>query len=142
MPCFGCWLWDRVEVTFEPEELFIERTNMCCTNRKRLPYGELGGVDKNENCCGCVGIGGEGSPVGSISPGWGGEYALVEEVVGLLKERQRSRGDTGQIKRAEENQAKLSVLEAKLDAIMAHLQIQPPPSIEMSKEVSNPAFER
>ena len=91
---------------------------------------------------GCVGIGGEGSPVGSISPGWGGEYALVEEVIALLKERQRSRGDTGQIKRAEENQAKLSVLEAKLDAIMAHLQIQPPPSIEMSKEVSNPAFER
>ena len=35
----------------------------------------------------------------------------------------KSRGDTGQIKRAEENLKEIRHLHAKIDAVMAHLQI-------------------
>ena len=44
----------------------------------------------------------------------------------------KSRGDTGQIKRAEENlqeirvlHAKMATMDAKMDAVMAHLQVPP-----------------
>ena len=37
----------------------------------------------------------------------------------------RARGDTGQIRRAEENMRKLNHLHAKVDAVMRHLKIPP-----------------
>lgn len=37
----------------------------------------------------------------------------------------KARGDTGQIKRAEENLSQVLHLHAKIDAVMAHLQIPP-----------------
>lgn len=37
----------------------------------------------------------------------------------------KNRGDTGQIKRAEENLKEIKHLHAKIDAVMAHLQIAP-----------------
>ena len=56
-------------------------------------------------------------------PGWGYEEALVAEVVGRLKARQRLRGDTGQIIRAEHNAEMLQELNEKLDCIVRHLKI-------------------
>lgn len=38
-------------------------------------------------------------------------------------ERMKARGDTGQIKRAEENLEQIKYLHAKMDAVMTHLQV-------------------
>ena len=55
-------------------------------------------------------------------------------VVAELKARMKARGDTGNIKRAEQTidmvaqlQVSVNSLTAKMDAIMAHLNIAPPP---------------
>ena len=58
-----------------------------------------------------------------IFPGWGNEQALVAEVVGRLKARQRLRGDTGQIRRSEHDAIILQEINNKLDCIICHLYI-------------------
>jgi hypothetical protein len=59
---------------------------------------------------------------------------LVEEIVKELKVRMKARGDTGQIKRAEQLLGEIQILkaqakntDAKLDAILKHLNISAPP---------------
>ena len=59
---------------------------------------------------------------------------LVEEIVKELKTRMKARGDTGQIKRAEQLLGEIQILkaqaqntDAKLDAILKHLNIEAPP---------------
>ena len=82
-------------------------------------YGELGSVEETRCCCGWVGL-----YLGRIIfPGWGHEQALVAEVVGRLKARQRLRGDTGQIRRSEHNAIMLQEINNKLDCIICHLNI-------------------
>lgn len=118
-------------LVLEPEEAVMTRKTMCDTTVQRRPYGELGSVDKGTafGCCTSVTSG-----LGPISPGWGCEEALVDELVEELKARMKTRGDTGQIKRAEQQldaitqvQLDIKQLNTKLDVIMAHLQIKSPP---------------
>ena len=59
---------------------------------------------------------------------------LVAEIVKELKTRMKARGDTGQIKRAEQLLGEIQILkaqakntDAKLDAILKHLNIEAPP---------------
>ncbi|CAM9525866.1 unnamed protein product [Sphacelaria rigidula] len=96
-----------------------------------MPYGELGNVHEMNVCC-CVAFssnlskgsgGGEGSS--AIIPGNCCEKTLVNEIVRELKARMKNRGDTGQIRRAEENARQLKHLHAKMDAVMTHLNIPP-----------------
>lgn len=47
-------------------------------------------------------------------------------------DRMKSRGDTGQIRRAEENLKEIRHLHAKVDAVMAHLQI---PAVQAPMEM-------
>jgi hypothetical protein len=61
---------------------------------------------------------------------------LVEEIVKELKTRMKARGDTGQIKRAEQLLGEIQILkaqaqstDAKLDAILKHLNIEAPPAV-------------
>lgn len=60
---------------------------------------------------------------------------LVDEIVKELKSRMKARGDTGQIKRAEQLLGEIQILkvqaqntDAKLDAILKHLNIDAPPA--------------
>lgn len=89
----------------------------------KRPYGELGSVAR-ANCCCCVSF---HSSFGDICPGSGCSADLVDEIVDELKARQRGRGDTAQIRRQEETLERLDNVEAKLDAIMSHLNIAAPP---------------
>lgn len=75
---------------------------------------------KGNFCC-CVSV---ASSFGEISPGCGCDEALVTEIVEELKVRQRGRGDTAQIKRAEQTLERLDHIEAKLDKIMEHMKIE------------------
>ena len=59
---------------------------------------------------------------------------LVAEIVKELKTRMKARGDTGQIKRAEQLLGEIQILkaqaqntDAKLNAILKHLNIEAPP---------------
>ncbi len=66
------------------------------------------------------------SSFGEICPGCGCSTELVDDVVEDLKKRQRGRGDTAQIKRAEQTIERLEVLEGKIDLILNHLSIETP----------------
>ena len=66
------------------------------------------------------------SSFGEICPGWGCSAGLVEDLVEDLKKRQRGRGDTAQIKRAEQTIERLDNLESKIDLILNHLNIEAP----------------
>ena len=109
----------------------------CVDGTKRMPYGELGSVDTTTSCFCCVSFSSDLTPStaeggGGVSPGCGCEGALVSEIVGELKKRMKARGDTGNIVRAEQTLAKVTVLEGtverlegKIDAMMKHMGVSP-----------------
>jgi len=124
-------------LTLEPEEAVLTTTTCFSSTSKRMPYGELGSVEHTTafGCCHTftsnlnpTGDGGQPLP---IAPGCGCESELVEEIVSQLKARMKGRGDTGNIRRAEESLKLTKMLSAKVDAIMRHMQI-PTPSIAES----------
>ena len=139
---FALCVWPYVRnLVVSPEEVTLEDKSVCCTNKKRVPYGELGSVEIG-NCCGCAAFGG-GALGANFVPGWGGKHALVAEIVGTLKERQRARGDTAQIQKAEQTanrmsalEAKVSGVDAKLDALLAHLKVPLPTSAPAAQSMS------
>ena len=141
----SCCLWPyKRTLVLAPEEVTLEASSVCCHNKKRVPYGELGGVER-ANCCGCAAFGG-GALGDSIVPGCGCESVLVDEFVGTLKERRRARGDTAQIQRAEQAldrvaalEQRLSGVDAKLDALLAHLNVPPPPKAPAGAATAAPA---
>ena len=97
-------------------------STICGQSESKRPYGELGSVAKS-NCFCCVAV---TSSFGDISPGCGCDEATVDVVVEELKSRQRGRGDTAQIQRAEQVKERLNEMDEKLDLIMNHLNIPQP----------------
>ncbi|CAN0182722.1 unnamed protein product [Scytosiphon promiscuus] len=96
-------------LVLEDEEAVL--TQDCCIYNSVVhrPYGELGSVETVQACC-CVGFSsnlsessGEGGGKAPMIPGNCCETALVNEIVNELKMRMKTRGDTGNILRAEEN---------------------------------------
>ena len=123
----------------EPNEVQLVNKDCCSNQKKRLPYGELGNVSMSTSCGCCAAFNGGGlagtveGQEGAISPGCGCEKELVHTIVEELNKRQRARGDVAQIKRADEAAqnmkvlgAKVDMLDAKIDAILAHLKIPEP----------------
>ena len=136
-PCLMCFPGPtNHELTLAPEEVILTSSNTCTTAKRRLPYGELGGVDKVQNC-GCDAFG--GGSLGVLQPGWGGaeEAPLISEILATLKRRQQSRGDQGQIQRAEEANVRMQRLEAKLDAIIKHMNVSVPPFVPASAPIDH-----
>jgi hypothetical protein len=137
------------ELILEPEEaVLITKCIPCVNSTKRMPYGELGSVDKTESCGCCYSFSSNLSPAvgdapGGIAPGCGCEGALVEEIVTELKARMKSRGDTGNIQRAEQQLTQIAAcrndvasLSAKVDAILTHLGIQAAPTTQVIPQAS------
>jgi hypothetical protein len=91
-------------------------SNLCGKDVAKHPYGELGSVGRG-NCFCCVSA---DSAFGPISPGCGCDSEKVDDIVTVLKERVRARGDTAQIKRAEETLERLQEVDAKLVRSLAH----------------------
>jgi len=95
------------------------------------PYGELQAVEhlKCLGCCHCFQF-----AETKVSPQCFCAEDLVGEIVKELKKRMKARGDTGQIKRAEQLLGEIQILkaqaqntDAKLNAILKHLNISAPP---------------
>ena len=85
-------------------------SDLCGKHVSKRPYGELGSVDRSTCLC-CISV---DSAFGPISPGCGCDNATVDEIVMLLKDRMRLRGDTAQIQRAEQTLKRLDEVDAKL----------------------------
>eukprot|EP00640_Fibrocapsa_japonica_P007131 CAMPEP_0113938356 /NCGR_PEP_ID=MMETSP1339-20121228/4804_1 /TAXON_ID=94617 /ORGANISM="Fibrocapsa japonica" /LENGTH=159 /DNA_ID=CAMNT_0000941445 /DNA_START=47 /DNA_END=526 /DNA_ORIENTATION=+ /assembly_acc=CAM_ASM_000762 len=111
----------------QEEVRFLQKTP-CGTNDSKRPYGELGSVDKT-NCLCCHGLN-AGFSAEPIFPKFCGigEEEFVNTIVQDLKSRMRARGDTGQIKRAEQQiqmledlSSRVGNLESKIDAIIKHM---------------------
>lgn len=127
----------------ETEEAVLITKTCISDSNKRLPYGELGNVTHN-TACGCchnfeskLSPDGENGPV-PISPGFGCDAELVQEIVEQLKGRMKGRGDTGNIQRAEDALQIMSKLLSetgstgtKLDAVLAKLGIPAPAPASM-----------
>lgn len=176
--CLCCLVLCPETLVLETEEVEYKRVTPCSTDVKRLPYGQLGSVDKysarplpctdpsassalaqprnlwrvsrpsssarvllhRQTACGCcIAVDSNLTPgeANGISPGCGCQNALVAEIVEELKARQKARGDTGNIKRAEQTidlvtevKSDVAELTAKVDAIMRHLNIPVPQKIE------------
>ena len=107
-------------------------TTTCCTTQtQRRPYGELQAVEHLRclGCCHCFQF-----AETKVSPQCFCAEDLVAEIVKELKTRMKARGDTGQIKRAEQLLGEIQILkaqaqstDAKLNAILKHLNIEAPP---------------
>ena len=137
--CLCCLVLCPQTLTLEAEEVVYKVATPCDTKIKRMPYGQLGSVDKMTSCGCCIGVDSQltPGPEENIAPGCGCETALVEEIVAELKARMKARGDTGNIKRAEQTidmvaklQGDMSDLTAKVDLILAHLSIPAPEKME------------
>jgi len=122
----------------EPEEAVLVTTNCCSTVNQRRPYGELGSVDKL-TCFGCCAYFMYGP--NAVAPQCCCAGDLVEEIVTELKARMKARGDTGQIKRAEQLMGEVQILKAatqtldeKLDLVLKHLAISVPPPVAVTSE--------
>mmetsp|Transcript_15385 Transcript_15385/g.20169 ORF Transcript_15385/g.20169 Transcript_15385/m.20169 type:complete len:160 (-) Transcript_15385:180-659(-) len=104
-----------------PEEAHLVTQVPCGKEHKKLPYGELGSVDKVNFLC-CHSFNSSFTEQG-IAPGCCGigKQSFVDEIVTELKERMRARGDTGQIKRAEETVEMLKALTTRMDGIESKL---------------------
>ena len=75
------------------------------------------------------------STLGELCPGCGCEGEKVDNIVHELRMRMKGRGDTGNIQRAEEQLKQLKYLDAKVDLILEHLKITPPPKEEMERDI-------
>lgn len=125
----------------EPEEAVLKSKNLIAQAEKRMPYGELGSVQHITACGCCHSFGSNLSPKDehgrgqAISPGCGCEADLVAEIVEELKARMKGRGDTGNIKRAEDTLRLMRLMELKMDALMGKLQVAAPSQENMDRDM-------
>ena len=112
--CLCCLVLCPQTLDLEPEEVVYKVSSPCDTKVKRMPYGQLGSVDKATACGCCIGnihpaaccycvlcilklalchcrvaVDSNLTPGGeeTIQPGCGCQTALVEEIVAELKAR-------------------------------------------------------
>lgn len=108
-----------------------EFKNDCCYGfsqvNRRVPYGELAGIEK-EKCCwfsafkaGTLTSKSSHGEEVPFCPGTGFEDEYVNEIVEELKLRQYHRGDAAKMRILEKQIRDISRVEGKLDAIMDHL---------------------
>ena len=94
---------------------------MCCVNvplkavktdRMQFLPGRQGKMPECPPCVGCLLIEG-----GAVYEPW------VDHMVQVLNSKKVSRGNVGQMQKAEQQEARVEELHKKMDAIMAHLKI-------------------
>ena len=102
-------------------------TDCCTTSVQKRPYAQLGNVETSQDCCGTWSIktdGLSGPEGGGLAPGTAcSNKQLVEEIAAELQARKICRGNVGQIREAELMKQEVTLLHAKVDLILQHLQI-------------------
>ena len=90
--------------------IFANFRDLCGRHVSRIPYNELGSVDRGRCCCWVY----VDSSFGSLSPGCGCDAERVDFIVSELRIRMRNHGNWTQIQRAEQTMQKLDDLNTKL----------------------------
>jgi len=126
-----CCCMLKQTLLLEQEEAVLNTTTCISNASKRMPYGELGSVEHATVCGCCHSFTSNLNPENEgkkqpIAPGCGCDEEVVEEIVNQLKARMKGRGDTGNIRRAEESLKVTKALAAKVDAILRHMKIPEP----------------
>jgi hypothetical protein len=132
-------------LTLEPEEAVLKTTTCVGGSTKRLPYGDLGSVEKVEACGCCASFKSNLSPdtdegKAPIAPGCGCSGELVTEIVEELKSRMKHRGNTGNILRAEEAVKIMEAMTAKVDAMLTYLGVAIPAMPQIAEHTA-PKFD-
>jgi len=133
----GC---TKKTLRLEAEEAVLNVRNNCVNRTSKRPYAQLGSVDSIQACC-CWAVASnieEGQGPDNLSPGWGCEQEKVQELVRELQARKVGRGNIAQIKAQEVLAMRVDHLHAKMDAILAHLHVDPPPPPAMGSPVPVP----
>mmetsp|Transcript_16721 Transcript_16721/g.18916 ORF Transcript_16721/g.18916 Transcript_16721/m.18916 type:complete len:181 (+) Transcript_16721:179-721(+) len=123
----------EIALQLGPEETIL-KMSMCmgaCNSQKKVPYGELSGVELQDCCC-FVGFmpgsltptTGEGGQA-PIQPGCGCSRDLVTEIVEELKARQYHRGDAAKMRTLEKQTDMLYRLEKKIDILLENIGVKP-----------------
>ncbi len=121
--------WTTKRLTLDNDEAILTTKNFCVNAVQKRPYAQLGAVDKENVCLCCYqvktdldGANGEG-----LSRGWGCDSEWVSEVTSELQARKVGRGNIAQLKAQEVLATRVDHLHAKLDIILEHLRLSPPP---------------
>jgi len=122
-------------IVLEAEEAVLTVKCGCCNTTTRRPYGELGSVDSGTCLC-FVCLASDLSKGGPICPGCGCNAPYVQEIVEEMKKRMKERGDTGVVKRSDEQLVLLRTMDNKMDAIVQHFNIVVPSQMTMTAGVS------
>lgn len=121
------------KLTLNAEEMYLEVTDFCGRYQSRTPYGNLGSVETEENCC-CF------YEVPEVAdPQCGCNKAMVDEIAGELQERKVKRGNIAQIKQQENIINEVLKLDTRMDLLLHKRGIPYPPAQEVMAKVFKPA---
>lgn len=128
--CMGC---HSTTLELDGDELTIVQKNWCNEIISTTPYGNLGSVETEQQCCCCVMI------PEIAAPGFGCSTELVEEIAAELQERKVKRGNIAQMKQQENIILDVLSLDVKMDLLMNKYGVQYPPSPAVMSAVFAPA---
>eukprot|EP00933_Yihiella_yeosuensis_P084261 TRINITY_DN98685_c0_g1_i1.p1 TRINITY_DN98685_c0_g1~~TRINITY_DN98685_c0_g1_i1.p1 ORF type:complete len:734 (-),score=156.32 TRINITY_DN98685_c0_g1_i1:176-2377(-) len=127
--CFTCGTAGCTKQTAElgENELIIKEKNNWDDSVLKMPYGQLESVDMQKSCCCFYGVNG-------ISPGYGCNKGLVEELSRELHTRRLKRGNIAQLKQLEAMHSSVALSEAMGSLVISKEGLAYPPTQEtMSK---------
>lgn len=129
--CCPCIVTCNQSLVLESEEAVLTSSNLCWSSVERRPYAQIGEVIEMKMCMCCHAVKSNlnesGKTAVPICPGWGCEADKVRRLKDALQERKVGRGNIAQIQQAELTVAYVKDINAKLDAVMHHLNLATPP---------------
>jgi len=125
----GC-LKTRLELG--PDEVMIVREDCCNRWTSRSPYGNLGSVETELECCCCHSL------PEVATPGCGCDKAFVEKIAEDLQERKVKRGNIAQMQQQENIIKEVLSLEVKMDLLCHKHGVAYPPTPEVMAEMFLP----
>jgi len=117
------------------DELTIVQENMCGRTSSRTPYGNLGSVETELNCCCCHSL------PDVATPGFGCSKDMVEEIAEELQQRKVKRGNIAQMQQQENIIKEVLQLEVKMDLLCHEKGVQYPPAPEVMANLFLPAVD-
>mmetsp|Transcript_37060 Transcript_37060/g.69643 ORF Transcript_37060/g.69643 Transcript_37060/m.69643 type:complete len:520 (+) Transcript_37060:2-1561(+) len=130
--------WTRHTLELRENEMVMLEKNRCIDMDVKVPYAQLGSVDYHKACWCCYSI--NTGPQMRISPGWGCNQALTQEIAAELQERKVKRGNIAQLKQLEWMSSSAIELDIKSDLWLHSRSLQFPPNPQIIQRMygSNP----
>jgi len=121
----GC---TRETLELKAEEVVVKSVNNIDDTHLRMPYGNMGSVDVDRSCCCCFGV-------NSMSPGFGCNRQLTQQIADELQLRKEKRGNIAQLRQLQLLTKITSQLQAQADTVLQKEGIAYPPDPETVRRV-------